>query len=147
MTRPPRARVAPARIRIFLREPIPLSRHLTAASIRLPYPPYLRTVIRRSVAIWLLVRIAYVISFMAVAAFLRGILSPAEIIALVLHPPWATRLGLVAFAAVLVWWDRKLANELLLPANLGVWPGWYWTASLLSAQVLDVAVQSVIAAL
>jgi hypothetical protein len=139
--------LAPARIRIFPREPHSLSRHLTAASIRLPYPPYLRKVIRRSMAMWILVRIAYVMAFMAAAAFLGVLLSPAELIALVVHPPWATRLGLVAFAALLVWWDRKLAHELLLPANLGAWPGWFWTASLLSALVLDVVVQTILAAL
>ncbi len=53
----------------------------------------------------------------------------------------------MALAAFLVWWDRRRAHELLLPANLGAWPGWFWTASLLTALVLDVGVQALLAAL
>ncbi|HEX6371381.1 MAG TPA: hypothetical protein VF006_20860 [Longimicrobium sp.] len=123
-----------------------MSWYLIATSIRLPYPPYLWKVVRRSVGIWLLVRSAYVVVFMAGAAFL-GLLTPAEVIALVLHPPWATRAVLVALAAVAVWWDRRRSHELLLHANLGAWPGWFWTASLLTALVLDVGVQTVLGAL
>jgi hypothetical protein len=116
-----------------------------AASIRLPYPPYLRKVIRRSVAMWILVRIAYVGVLLAAAA--SGLLPPDEAVALVLHPLWPTRAVLVALAAHLVWWDRRLAHELLLPANLGAWPGWFWTASVFTALVLDVVVQALLAAL
>jgi hypothetical protein len=116
-----------------------------AASIRLPYPPYLWKVIRRSVGIWLLVRIAYAGVVMAAAAF--GLLPPGEGIALALHPLRAARALLVALAAVLVWWDRMRAHELLLPANLGSWPGWFWTGSLLTGLVLDVAIQALLAAL
>jgi hypothetical protein len=120
-----------------------MSRHLTA--IRLPYPPYLWQVIRRSAGIWLLVRIAYV-GLMAAAAAV-GLVPPAEFIPLILHPTWATRAFLVALAAVLVWWDRRRSHELLLPANLGAWPGWFWTASLLTALALDVGLQTLLAAL
>lgn len=116
-----------------------------AAPLRLPYPPYLWKVFRRGAGIWLLVRIAYVMVFIAGAAFF-GLLSPAEVIALALHPVPAARAVLVALAAVLVWWDRRRFHELLLPANLGAWPGWFWTASLLAALVLDVAVQTLLAA-
>jgi hypothetical protein len=116
-----------------------------AASLRLPYPPYLRKVVRRSAGMWLLVRIAYVMVLVA-GAGLFG-LPPAEVIALALHPVWAGRVVLVALAAFLVWWDRRRSRELLLPANLGAWPGWFWTASLLAALVLDLGVQTLLAAL
>lgn len=123
-----------------------MSLHLTAAAVRLPYPPYLRKVVRRSVWIWLLVRSAYAVVLMAgVASF--GLLPPAEGIALVLHPAPATRALLVVLAAVLVWWDRRRSHELLLHANLGAWPGWFWTASLLTALGLDVALQTLLRAL
>lgn len=95
--------------------------------------------------IWLLVRTAYAGVLMAAAA--SGLLTRAEAIALVLHPLWATRVLLAALAAFLVWWDRRRAHELLLPANLGAWPGWFWAASLLTALVLDVVVQALLAAL
>ncbi|WP_420128035.1 hypothetical protein [Longimicrobium sp.] len=123
-----------------------MSRHPLAASIGLPYPPYLWNVVRRSAGMWLLARIAYVVVFMAGAAFL-GALSPAEVIALVLHPLWTMRVVLVVLAAIAVWWDRRRAHELLLHANLGTWPGWFWTASLLTALVLDVVLQAPLAAL
>lgn len=115
-----------------------------AASLRLPYPPYLRNVVRRSVGIWLLVRMAYIGVLMAAAA--SDLLPLAEGVALALHPLRATRAVLVALAAFLVWWDRMRAHELLLPANLGAWPGWFWTASLLTALVLDVVIQALLAA-
>ncbi len=83
---------------------------------------------------------------MAAVAFL-GLLAPAEGIAEVLYPAWPTRILLVAFTAFLVWWDRRRAHELLLPANLGAWPGWFWIASLLAALVVDIAVQALLAAL
>ena len=115
------------------------------ASLRLPYPPYLWKVIRRSVGIWLLVRIAYAFLMLAMALF--GLLSPADGSALALHPGGAARALLVAFAAALVWWDRRRFHELLLPANLGTWPGWFWAASLLVGLVLDVGLQTLLAAL
>lgn len=95
--------------------------------------------------IWLLVRTAYAGVLVAAAAF--DLLPPEEGIALALHPGWAMRAVLVALAAFLVWWDRWRAHELLLPANLGAWPGWFWTASLLTAMVLDAGVQALLAAL
>ena len=121
-----------------------MSRHSIAASLRLPYPPYLWGVIRRSVGIWLLVRVAY--AGLMVAMELFGLLPTDEGTALALHPLWAARAVLVALAAVLVWWDRRRSHELLLPANLGAWPGWFWTASLLTALVLDVGIQALLAA-
>lgn len=113
--------------------------------VGLPYPPSLREVIRRSVWMWLLVRILSIAVIVAAAAFL-DILPPGEAVAAALHPVWAIRAGLVALAAVLVWIDRTRFHELLLPANLGVWPGWFWIASLLAAGVMDVAVQTLLAA-
>jgi hypothetical protein len=117
-----------------------------AASLGLPYPPYLWNVVRRSAGIWLLIRIAYAGVLMAGAAFL-GVLSRAEVIALVLHPLWTMRAVLVVLAAAAVWWDRRRSHELLLHANLGAWPGWFWTASLLTALVLDLVLQALLAAL
>lgn len=114
------------------------------ASLRLPYPPYLWKVIRRSAGIWLLVRSVYAGLMASMALF--GLLPFVEGIALALHPFWATRAMLVATAAVLVWWDRRRSHELLLPTDLGVWPGWFWTASLLTALVLDVVLQALLAA-
>lgn len=116
-----------------------------AASLRLPYPPYLRKVIRRSVAMWILVRIAY--AFVLMAAVMFGLLSFADGLAGALHPLWATRVVLVALAAFGVWFDRSRSHELLLPANLGAWPGWFWTASLLTGLVLDVGIQTLLGAL
>lgn len=113
--------------------------------VGLPYPPYLRQVIRRSVWTWVLVRILSIVVIIAAAAFL-DFLPPDQVIAAALHPAWAIRIGLVALAAALVWIDRRRFHELLLPANLGVWPGWFWIASLLAAAVLDVAVQTLLAA-
>lgn len=94
---------------------------------------------------WLLVRCAYGFVLMACVMFL-GLLTFAEGVALVLRPGWAARAVLVALTAVAVWWDRRRAHELLLHTNLGAWPGWFWGASLLAALVLDVVVQTVIAA-
>jgi hypothetical protein len=120
-----------------------MSRHHVAVSIRLPYPPYLWKVVRRSAGMWLLVRMAYAGTLMAAVAF--GLLPP-EGIAEVLHPVWPTRILLVALTALFVWWDRRRSHELLLPANLGAWPGWFWTGSLLAASVMDIAVQAILAA-
>lgn len=93
---------------------------------------------------WLLVRSAYVVVLMA--AVMAGLIPFADGIAAVLHPLWAMRIVLVALAAVGVWFDRSRAHELLLPANLGAWPGWFWSASLLTALVLDVVVQTLLGA-
>lgn len=118
-------------------------RHPGAASLRLPYPPYLRKVIRRAVGMWILIRIAYV--FVVMAAMMFALIEFEQGIAAALHPHGAMRAVLVAMAAVLVWWDRRRSHELLLPANLGAWPGWFWTASLLTGLALDVMVQTALA--
>jgi hypothetical protein len=122
-----------------------MSQHRAAVSIRLPYPPYLWKVVRRSAVMWLLVRCAYAGVLMAALAF--GLLPPAAGIAEALHPAWPTRILIVALTAFFVWWDRKRSHELLLPANLGAWPGWFWTASLLTALVVDIVVQALLSAL
>lgn len=122
------------------------SRRPRAASLRFPYPPYLWTVVRRSVALWVLVRCGYVVVLLIGAAS-SGLLALAEAIALALHPILATRVVLVALAATLVWWDRWRAHELLLPANLGAWSGWFWIASLLAALSADLVLQTLFAAL
>lgn len=122
-----------------------MSHHQVAVSIRLPYPPYLWKVVRRSVVMWLLVRTAY--AGVLMAAVTVGLLSPAEAIEGVLYPAWPIRILLVALTAFFVWWDRMRSHELLLPPNLGAWPGWFWTASLLVALVVDIVVQSILAAL
>lgn len=122
-----------------------MSHHQVAVSLRLPYPPYLWKVVRRSAVMWLLVRCMYALTLMAALAFL-GVLAPAEGIALVLYPPWSTRILLVVITAFLVWWDRMRSHELLLPANLGAWPGWFWVASLLTALVVDIIAQAILAA-
>lgn len=123
-----------------------MSRLLTTAFIRLPYPPYLWRVVRRGAGIWLLVRSAYVVVLMVgVGAF--DLFPSAEGAALVVHPSGATRAALVTITAILVWWDRRRSHELLLSANLGAWEGWFWTASLLGALAMDMAVQSLLAAL
>ena len=80
------------------------------------------------------------------AAVAVGLLSPAEGIEKVLYPAWPMRILLVALTAFFVWWDRMSAHELLLPANLGAWPGWFWIASLLIAQMMDIVVQAILAA-
>ena len=119
-----------------------MSPHLTPASLRLPYPPYLWKVVRRSVGMWLLIRIAYV--FVLMVAVMFGLLSFDDGLAGALHPLGAARVALVALAAAGVWFDRMRSHELLLPANLGAWPGWFWTASLLTGLVLDVVVQTLL---
>lgn len=108
-----------------------------AASIRLPYPPYLWKVVRQSALLWVLARLLYSIVLWLATRDLTA----------TLHPSWITRLVLVALAAFLMWWDRRRSHELLLPANLGAWSGWFWSASLLAALVLDMAVQTLLAAL
>jgi hypothetical protein len=121
-----------------------MSRQLTAASLRLPYPPYLWKVVRGSVVMWLLARVAYAGLMAALELF--GLLPPDEGIALALHPGWPARGALVTLAAGLVWWDRRRAHELLLHDNMGAWRGWFWTASLLAGLVLDAGIQTVLGA-
>lgn len=118
-----------------------MARDRVAAVIRLPYPSYLWKVIRRSAGMWLLVRSMY-----GLVAFFN-LLPPAEGTAQALNPAWITRALLVALTTVLVWWDRWRSHELLLHANLGAWSGWFWTAPLLTALMLDIAVQTLLTAL
>jgi hypothetical protein len=113
-----------------------------AASIGLPYPPYLRKVIRRGAEMWVLLRCAYVIIMMG-AASARLISSP-EAVAAALHPYGSTRVVLVALAAFFVWWGRRRSRETLLPANLGTRPSWFWGSSLLGAAGMDLVVQTVL---
>lgn len=111
-----------------------------AESIRLPYPPYLWTVIRRTAGIWLLLRLVIGMMFLGVVPFPDGI-------AMALHPSLLTRAAIASLAAVLVWWDRRRSHELLLSANLGTRPIWFWTASLITALVLELVTYALIAAL
>lgn len=97
-----------------------------------PYPPYLRRVVRRSARLWMLLRLVGLV--LGAVGDLPG----------ALHPPWTTHASLVALTAVLVWWDRRRAHELLLHANLGARPGWFWAASILTATVLDAATQALL---
>lgn len=123
----------------------PATKNRHAASLGLPHPPYLLRVIRRSAGLWLLVRCGYVV-VLAVAASSSDLLTPAEAVASGLQPNVVTRAVLVAVAAFLVWWDRKRAGELLLHANLGARPVWFWAAAILTASVLDIVVQTLVAA-
>ena len=94
---------------------------------------------------WLLIRSAYVVVLLAGVAFF-GLLPFAEGVAAALHPGWVIRAVLVALSAFLVWWDRRRSHELLLPANLGAWSGWFWGVSVLAALVLDVVLQTLLSA-
>lgn len=108
-------------------------RRLVAQSLGFPYPRYLWTVVRQSALVWVLARLLFFFIL-----WLAGGISVA------LHPTLMTRLLLVAVTALLVWWDRRRAHELLLPANLGVWPGWFWAASLFTASMLDLILQTLV---
>jgi hypothetical protein len=103
-------------------------------SATFPYPPYLWKVVRQSALLWVLARLTYSVIFWLAT----------DDLAVALHPNWITRIFLIAVAAFLVWWDRKRAHEVLLPANLGAAPEWFWTASLLAALVLDVTLQTLL---
>lgn len=109
-------------------------RRVAVQSLGLPYPRYLWLVVRQSALVWVLARLLiFVLLWMA-----GGIVTA-------LHPTLTTRAFLVAITAFLVWWDRRRAHELLLPANLGAWPGWYWVASLFTASTLDLILQTLVA--
>lgn len=105
--------------------------------MRLPYPPYLWTVVRRSALLWVLVRLMF--SFVLLLA--------TKDLTVALHQNWITHIVLVAVVAFLVWLDRKNSHELLLPANLGASSGWFWIASGLTAAVLEMTTQILLAAL
>lgn len=102
----------------------------------LPYPPYLWKVACRSALVWVPVRIA---------AFI--VMWWADGFSAALHPVGGARAGIVVLTAYAVWWDRRIARELLLPANLGARPVWFWAASLLAAAAMDVVVQALLRAL
>jgi sterol desaturase/sphingolipid hydroxylase (fatty acid hydroxylase superfamily) len=111
--------------------------------IRPPYPRYLWILSQRSVLLWLLVRITYVVVLM-VGVMLFGLLPLPEGISAALQPPLSARITFIATTAILVWWERRRAHEVLLPANLGASPGWFWTASLVTVSVLDMAIQAIL---
>ena len=113
------------------------------AALGLPYPPYLRKVIGRSAGIWLLIRCMYVVLLMVGVSFFN-FLPVAEGVASAMHPSGGTRIVVIAVTAFLTWWDRKRFHEVLLYANLGAHPGWFWAASLLTASVLDMLVQALL---
>lgn len=107
-----------------------------AASFGLPHPSYLRTVARNTVLLWVLGRL-----------LVFAVLWPTVGLEIALHPNAATRGLLIAVAALLVHWDRVFAHELLLPANLGGSPGWFWAASIGVGWALDLTVQALLVAL
>jgi hypothetical protein len=84
--------------------------------------------------IWLLVRV-----LIALVLFLASEDASAP-----LHPGSTTRAFLVAVTALLVWWDRRRSHELILHAELGASPGWFWAASLLTACAMDLALQALV---
>lgn len=51
---------------------------------------------------------------------------------------------LMGVPAVLVWLDRRIFREELLPANLGAAEGWFWAASIITAIGLDVVAELVL---
>jgi hypothetical protein len=105
-------------------------RHPVLDSIGFPYPAYLGTVVRHTAVMWALVRLLFFV-----------ILAGGAGLSAALHPTWSTRIFLIAFTAFLVWWDRRRSHELLLHANLGARPGWFWAASLVTAAVLEGAMR------
>ena len=109
----------------------------------LPYPPLLVRVVRTSVIVWLLVRIAYVLVLLT-SVELLDFLSHDDGIAAALEPVWTSRALLVIVTAFLVWLQRRNAHEHLLQANFGVRPAWFTSASLLAATAADVAVQAIV---
>jgi len=104
-----------------------------ASALGFPYPPYLWLVARQSALLWLLARVLILVLLAATAD-----------VSVALHPGWTTRAFLVLVTALLVWWDRRRSHELILHAELGASPGWFWTASLLTACAMDAAVQALI---
>ena len=118
----------------------PATGRRVAAYIGLPYPPYLRKVIRRSAGMWVIVRCAWVA--VVIGGMLFGSMRLPEALGAALHPGWSTRTILVAVATFLVWWDRRRFRELILHGNLGAHPGWFLGTSLLAASVLDIVVQT-----
>lgn len=87
-----------------------------SASLGLPYPGYLWILLRKSVLMWLLV-------------------------ALLLFVLFKTAIPSLGVPALLVWLDRRHAREQLLQWNLGASDIWLWGVPLLTAGVLDLALQ------
>ena len=112
----------------------------------LPYPPLLVRVVRISIVVWLLVRVAYVLVLLVAVEFL-GFLSSEQGLAAALAPVWPSRALLVMLTGFLVWLQRRSAHEHLLQADFGVRPAWFTAASLLAATAADVAVQALLRSL
>jgi hypothetical protein len=91
-------------------------------ALYLPYPGYLGRVVRRSILMWLLLRMMLIVLF----AWLGGFNE-------------ALRVPTYGMAALLVRIDRQLFRELLLPANLGASELWFWAVSLSVVIGLDLA--------
>ncbi len=108
----------------------PTGRRPILESLGFPYPPDFWRVVRISALFWVLSRLV-IASILA----LSGGTSAA------LQLSWSARALLVVLTAILVWWDRRRAHELLLHANLGAAEGWFWAGSAATAAVLDVATQ------
>lgn len=115
-------------------------------SLRLPYPPYLRIVVRRSLWLWLLLRVAHA-GAIVLAVIFFGFPTVAEAAAQAVRPTLVTRVVLVGLVAVLVWWDRRRSRELLLHANLAASPVWFVAASMVAALVAELAVEVLLAVL
>lgn len=113
--------------------PAPARQVRGAGALGLPYPPYLWLVVRQSMVIWLLVRVLILL-----------LLAAATDVSIAPHPGFTTRAFLVVVTALLVWWDRRRSHELILHAELGASPGWFWAASLLTACAMDLAIQALI---
>lgn len=88
-----------------------------------PYPPYLRTLIIRTVLIWLMIQM-----MVAFAMLMGG--HHDRMLGFRLVPTFG-------LPAILGWLDRKFAHEDLLYDNLGVPPFWFWTLFLAMSVALD----------
>ena len=106
-----------------------------AVATGIPYPPYLRRIVRRAAVMYLLIRCT-LLFVLALEGDVEG----------ALHPTVGMRGIMIAVAVFLVWWDRRRAGERLLHANLGARPGWFLTAALLTAWVLDLIVAALLGA-
>lgn len=95
-----------------------------AHRLNLPHPRYLRTIVQRTVVMWVLLRLLiFVFLFMVV-----GLEAAA-------HQP------AMGIPSLLVWLDRRIFREELLPANLGAAEGWFWAFSLTTALALDIVAE------
>jgi hypothetical protein len=92
-------------------------------ALYLPYPGYLGTVARRSILMWLLLRLLLFV-FLLVATRSSSV---------------AIRVPTFGMPVLFVRLDRQLFRELLLPANLGASELWFWAVSLSVVLGLDLA--------